>query len=293
MKQPQVQLLARNDLDLSKWDTAVKRAPYGLSWWLDAVTQSNWHGLVIDNYRAVMPLPVSRSLGPLKLINGAPFTQHQGPFGDCQAEDIERMLSAIPNHWLVRKMAIYPPWTGQPSSLRWKTTKRANHELDLSPSYPTLVRGYRGNLRRKLRDFPPTELSLLPLADFLDFYQKHVGIKSGLNAREFATLKEVTTSILRHEAGNCYHLTDDAGGTIAALLLVQNGQRIFNLLAASSPEGFRLHGMTRLLDGVIRAHAGTDILLDFEGSDLPGVALFFRGFGAERVGYWALSRKVM
>lgn len=290
MKQPQARLLARRDLDAARWDKAVQRAPYGLSWWLDAVTDKNWYGVVLDDYRLVMPLPVNRNLGPLKLINGAPFTQHQGPFGTFRAGDLELMLAVIPKYWHVRKLAVYPPCSPAEAPGGWKMTSRANHELSLAAEYTALARNYRGNLRRKLRDFPPTDLTEWSLPCFLDFYRKHVGAKSQLSDKSLLVLKNLTSEVIRRKAGACYHLTGDAGETIAALLLVRHGNRVFNLLAASSPKGFALHGMTRLLDGVIRDQAGTETILDFEGSDLPGVALFFRGFGAQRVGYWSLRR---
>jgi hypothetical protein len=290
MKQAQVRLLTSKHLDFQQWDNTVRRAPYGLSWWLDAVTRGQWYGLILDDYRVVMPLPVSRTLGPLKLINGAPFTQHQGPFGDYDDEDVTIMINAIPSYWYVRKLGLYPPPSGLTGIRKVKLTPRTNHELSLQPDYEKLVRGYRGNLRLKLRDFPATELQNLPLTNFLEFYRKHVGSKFKLEKADFKTLQRLTTSILSHEAGNCYHLTDKKGETIAAVCLVHHGNRIFNLLAASSPQGFELHGMARLLDGIIRTYAGTDTVLDFEGSDLPGIALFFRGFGAKPVRYWQLGR---
>jgi hypothetical protein len=290
MKQAQVQLLARNKLDLQRWDDTVRRAPYGLSWWLDAVTEGRWYGIVLDDYRAVMPLPISRNLGPLKLVNGAPFTQHQGPFGNYDEEDISLMLKAIPSYWYIRKLSLYPPLPDLAVIGKWKITPRTNHELSLQPDYDKLVRAYRGNLRRKLRDFPITALQKIPLPDFLAFYRKHVGTKFELDEASFTILQKLTSSIIHNEVGDCYHLTNETGQTIAAICLVRHGNRVFNLLAASSPNGFDLHGMTRLLDGVIRTHAGTDTILDFEGSDLPGVALFFRGFGAEKVGYLQLGK---
>jgi len=290
MKNVRVQLLARKDLDLKKWDATIRRAPYGLSWWLDATTRKNWYGIVLDDYRAVMPLPIARSIGPIKLINGAPFTQHQGPFGNYRTEELNIFLSAIPKHWYVRKLTLYPPLPTNKAFPHWHAANRTNHELNLQPNYAALHRGYRGNLRRKLRDFPHTTLAEWPRSDFLAFYLKHASARFQLRQADIVVLEKLAASILHHGAGNSFHLTDDQGGTIAALLLVRHRNRFVNLLAASSPEGFRLHGMTRLLDGVIRAHAGSDTVLDFEGSDLPGVALFFRGFGAEPIGYWQIRR---
>lgn len=290
MKQAQVQLLARNNLDLQRWDEAVSRAPYGLSWWLDAVTGGNWYGVVLDDYRTVMPLPVSRSFGPLKFVNGAPFTQHQGPFGDFDDDDIRLMLRAIPRHWYVRKLCLYPAVTETAVAKAWKLTQRTNHELSLQPDGKKLRSSYRTDLRRKLRDFPTAELREWKVMDFLAFYQKHVGPKHQLDDAGFAVLKALTTTARKHNAGKCYHLVGGDGNVIAAIFHVHHGNRIFNLFAASSPQGYRVHGMARLLDGVIQANAASDLILDFEGSDLPGVAMFFRSFGAKRVEYWRLTR---
>ncbi|TXF91783.1 hypothetical protein FUA23_00945 [Neolewinella aurantiaca] len=290
MKPTLVKLLSRNDLNLQRWDRAVRSAPYGLSWWLDAVTNQRWSGLVLDDYRAVMPLPHRNSIGPFKLINGAPFTQHQGVFGDLQAGDLDLLLNAIPKYYHVRKLAIYPPWPATRVLKNWVSTPRTNHELDLNPPYPIIARGYRRDLRRKLRDSPVTTLAEWPIAEFLSFFQEHTGTKANLSRTDYSALKQLTRHIITQKTGQCYHLTDDEGKTIAALVLVHHGNRIFNLLAASSHAGFGLHGMPRLLDGIIRAYAGTDTILDFEGSDLPGVALFFQGFGAKPIEYLRISR---
>jgi hypothetical protein len=36
-----------------------------------------------------------------------------------------------------------------------------------------------------------------------------------------------------------------------------------------------------LIDKFIQEHAGEKIILDFEGSNLPGLARFYKGFGSD------------
>ena len=57
-------------------------------------------------------------------------------------------------------------------------------------------------------------------------------------------------------------------------------------MAASTKEGYKQNAMAVIIDSIIREYAGRDVLLDFEGSDLPGVASFFSGFGASRRKYY-------
>jgi hypothetical protein len=40
-----------------------------------------------------------------------------------------------------------------------------------------------------------------------------------------------------------------------------------------------------LVDQYIRKYAGRDIIIDFEGSMIPGIARFFEGFGAKETNY--------
>jgi hypothetical protein len=47
-----------------------------------------------------------------------------------------------------------------------------------------------------------------------------------------------------------------------------------------------------LFDQLIREFAGQDLILDFEGSDLPGVARFYQKFGPQNqpFSFWKSNR---
>ena len=44
------------------------------------------------------------------------------------------------------------------------------------------------------------------------------------------------------------------------------------------------------LNEIIKKHAETDNILDFEGSEIPSIAEFFRGFNPEKVHYPLLMK---
>ena len=54
---------------------------------------------------------------------------------------------------------------------------------------------------------------------------------------------------------------------------------MYLLASVTWPEGREQEANHFLLDRLINEFAASDTVLDFEGSDLPGVAHFYRNFG--------------
>jgi hypothetical protein len=66
---------------------------------------------------------------------------------------------------------------------------------------------------------------------------------------------------------------------LAVTLLLKTNNRIYLLLPTTLPEGKKKQANHFLLDQLIREFAGQDLILDFEGSDIPGIARFYKKFG--------------
>lgn len=288
---PTVRFLPRRAIDAGRWDATVDAAtngkPYGLSWWLDATTDGNWWGLVLDDYRTVLAVPHHLRLGPFALVNGAPFTQQTGPFGNAPLPQPALLLTHLPRTCAVRQLdlGVVPDAALPP---RFRVRQRTNLVLDLDRSYTELFRSYRKNIKQKLRG-EAGYVRPWRTEDFLAFYFRHTADRFGMPDRERNVLAALCAAVDERGRSTVLRFTDGAGQPLGGLYLVRHGRRLVNLLATSSPAGLTADAMARLLDHVIRTHAGTDLVLDFEGSDLRGVATFFRGFGARPEPYLTLS----
>ena len=64
--------------------------------------------------------------------------------------------------------------------------------------------------------------------------------------------------------------------------------RIYYVLAGNDPSGRPIAASHQLINAVIEKYAGKALILDFEGSDIPGIAFFFEGFGAKSEQYYYL-----
>ena len=51
--------------------------------------------------------------------------------------------------------------------------------------------------------------------------------------------------------------------------------------------------MTFLIDSMFQELAGKDIVFDFEGSMIPGIARFYKNFGGQEVYFPCFSRRLL
>ena len=75
----------------------------------------------------------------------------------------------------------------------------------------------------------------------------------------------------------------------AAVFFCRWRERVIYLNPASNTDGRKSSAMFFLINNFISANAGQSMILDFEGSMVPGVARFYRGFGAEPELYFPLK----
>jgi hypothetical protein len=66
---------------------------------------------------------------------------------------------------------------------------------------------------------------------------------------------------------------------LALALLLKKKNRLCLLMSVCPPAGRKVEANHFLLDSLIREFAGTGFLLDFDGSEIPGVAHFYSNFG--------------
>jgi len=284
--------LRRQDLDEDRWNATVAAdptaLPYGFTWWLDAATNGQWQAFVIDDYRLVLPLPCRSFFGRFTQVQRAPFTQQSGPFGDLQKGDLTALTAAL-SRFRSAQLPLSERFTRAqlPSQLNFRP--RTNLVLNLSPAYADIKGAYHRALKRKLRKYNSVQLSSSEPELIIDLYRESVGSKAGLKPRHYRRIRSLMEAALRHQAGLLIRADDPEEGLLAAGFFPFYRDRLINQFVASSPIGYQFEGMARLLDALVQAYRGPGRVLDFEGSDIPGVATFFRSFGPEEREYLMLE----
>lgn len=304
-----MQWLPRRDIDVVRWDAAIaedpRPLPYGLHWWLDIVAPEGWSGVMLDDYRAVLPLPrvspgwqqllpglssvAHRMAGPGGRVQRPPFSQQLGPFGKFSPREAHQLL-----RFAAQRASLKGFPTASSVSLAQlpdglPTRRRTNLVLSLQSPYEAIFRGYSKTVRKQLRKATAALLTSAPPDLVIGLYREELGAKTGLRSVHFRIMDQLIRAAEQRGCGYCYQLKDQEGRLLAAGFFPAYQNRVINLFAASTAWGYENRGMDRLLDAVIRKYQSTASTFDFEGSDLDGVKQYFQSFGPDIEYYWSIG----
>lgn len=288
-----IRYLKNEDIDSKKWDACILASSpsliYAYSWYLDLVCD-DWDALILDDYTAVMPLPFTRKFG-IQLAIQPPFSQQLGVFSSEAVS--EKIVSDFIQH-IPKKFRWVSLNLNYHNQVNLAPKKKANYVLDLMPDYEGLFENFESSLRRGIKKGKKDTCSILEgidlasMMDLIDYQnkEKKMGISSKSREKlqrliQIATHKGTLTSVGMYSPVN--HLC-------AVALVLHDKQRLYYLIGASDDMGREYHGMARILNHIIKKFAGKGYTLDFEGSEIPGVANFFQKFGAKNSPYPSYSR---
>lgn len=265
--------------------------PYGLSWWLDVVTDLSWEGLVADDYRVVMPLPKLTRFGVLPITGRPPYTQQLGPFGNLQTGDVRTLLSAVPKTFQIA-LPLRPSITTRQVPDRYRQRRRVNYVIDLSGPFEVTKRGFPKTLQSLLRKTQALDnLQPMESKEFIALSQEWLGDRPGMSSKHFRYLRGLIDAATQKDMGACFQLRENGEQLAAGFFPTLNGRTI-NIASVSTALGRKRCGMSRLLSLVMRQNSEVPgAMFDFEGSELPGVKQYFAKFGSVNEGYLLLEEK--
>lgn len=278
--------LQRDEIDIKKWDQAIDQAANGLvyaySWYLDIVCAKQWGALVFDDYKWVMPLPWRKRMG-LSYIYQPFCTPQLGVFG-AQLPDqkcIDAFHQEIPKsfHLVDQKMNI-----DHAVHIEHFASEHISYYLDLNKDYESLCKEYSSHTRRSLRKAEKHSLEIrsnLEPEEVIVLFKKNKGLDlKNISGQDYALLLEVLRESSSRLACSNIGVFNTSGECIAAASFVFSHQKIYFLLSAINEEGKEKRAMYYLLDDFFRQYHSQTYTFDFEGSDIPGLARFYSGFGA-------------
>ena len=272
-----IRLVTRQDIDHQLWDACIDNTTNGLVYakidFLDLMSDQ-WDAIVIDNYRAIMPIPFRKKWG-IRYVYQVPFIQQLGLIGTYDDTELLECLN------LMQETFRYGGYAFNFLNTTGVATVAKNYVLDLTPDYQTIAKGYRNDHRRNLQwdrirqlEYRKTEAVAETIHLYRELYHhkfQHVPRQSFEHLIRFAQ-RRPAQAIVREAREN--------GKLSSAILALKDNKRLYTLVSATTEQGKKTAANRFLLDRLIREFAGNDLLLDFEGSDLPGVAEYYEGFGA-------------
>ena len=283
--------LEHKNIDYNRWDECVENADnsrvYAMSWHLDR-TAEIWDALVFGDYNFVMPLPVGKKWG-IKYLYQPFFSQQLGIFPSPPDEVAQLIYTKILSEFRYSDVQI----NARNPVLTVENTEfvlRKNYLLNLDKQYQEIAKGYSTNTKRNVSKAAKKDLQYvagLRLEDYLEFKKKN--LQAPLVEKNFKRLKSLIAVGQYKGIGEISGVYTSDNKLCAAVYFCRWNDRLIYMNAATSELGKEVGGMFFLLDRFIRSSAGTGMILDLEGSMIPGVARFYSGFGALAESYHQLK----
>ncbi len=274
--------LRRGDIDTARWDDCINAAPNGLIYatytYLDHMAPLRWEALVLNDYEAVMPLTWNKKYGIYYLYQPA-FTASLGVFGkSVTRETVRQFLAAIPQKFRLIEIELN---AGNVFDLPFPL--RTNYILDLSKPYESLYAAYNKNLQRNLKRSEEQQLRFvpdIPVQDVIAIAKKQMADFSNYTDYDFVNFRKLFSQLHLRGDARAYGVYTDKRELAASAVFFFSHHRAYYILVGNRTDN-RITGASHyLLDRFIQEHAGKPLLLDFEGSDVEGLAGFYSSFGS-------------
>lgn len=287
-----IRYVKHKDIDPTRWDACIRSAwnsrIYGYSWYLDAACQQQWDALILDDYSAVFPLPC-RKRWTVHYVYTPFFIQHLGLFSQksLSLQDQAEFLAAIPAFFRLVELNINFLPVAPIADFRFQP--RRNIELSLQQPYEEIRARYSENTRRNLKTAERARIRVneVGLSEaVIQLFRRERGraIRHWKN-EDYQRLDLLLEKCKTEQSRLMLEARSNEGEYLAGAVFLMTDQRAIFIFSATGQAARGTGAMTALIDTFIRDHAGKMTVLDFEGSEDPGLARFYNGFGAQETTY--------
>jgi hypothetical protein len=287
----EIRFLHNHDIDRQAWDEAINGSRganiYSLSWYLDAVCPG-WTAMATEDYSMVMPLPSRRKYG-FNYIFRPVLTQQLGIFSrqPADTDSISMFIDKIPGRY---RFIQYCLNQNNEVAKEYKPIMHSTYELDLSQDYEKIRSGFSANHNRNARKAESSGYRIadnISIEEFIKLLRRDnsAGSKILSSGDNLLLLIRLAEEMVSRDAASLHGIYDGKGELIAAVLFGKSHNRWYYLVPVNSEKGKEGRAMFLLIGDLIRKRSGKKEILDFEGSDIPGLAKFYQGFGAVQKQY--------
>lgn len=283
--------LKNKDINKQKWDdcieNAVNKRIYAFSWYLDIVCPG-WDALVMGEYEYVMPLSWKKKYG-IRYVYQPFLTQHFGVFSDHEltCEIMNSFIDNLSGKFKFIEININKEIGLNSNNMTIKPM--INYELNLNKPHSEIYKGYNKGTKHNINKAIKMGCVIKDIADkdtFIPFITSYS--KISFRARWLDTLKSFFNYVIENGHGKAYGVY--VGNELSAVsLILETKLRSIFLMSASSQKGKDSGAISLLLDTYFKQYSDNEKVFDFEGSNIEGIAYFFKSFGAERKEYYRLK----
>ena len=285
----QIDILPSDKIDKFKWDNCIARSDSGLiyaySWYLDKLAD-NWSGIVVNDYECVIAVPWRKKMG-IRYCYDVPFIQQLGYYTNIETEP-QLLVDAF------KSFIKYGHYNFNYANHEMDGLKgvkqRTNFIIDLIDK-ETITNNFSKGFKQSLKNTSQYDLTYTKgvpgeaIELYKKLYSSHV---KNIFLSDYDNFLQLAESLFSQNKCYVRKIINNNGKIVSAALLLKDDKRIYNVINATNEEGRRSEANYLLYSEMLSEFAGTGLLFDFEGSDIPGVKSFYKKTGAVEQPYYRM-----
>ena len=288
-----IRYLKHDEISKLKWDKCVSQSfngiAYAFSWYLDIVSYQ-WDALVMDDYKAIMPLTAKSGYGFSKIIQPN-FAPQLGVFTSerLNVDLVNSFLNAIPDKF--KSVNLNLNAFNKVSHKKFHIKQEISYELDLILPYKTLFSKFSKEVKQHVKKSKDENVSVskhLNLKDFL--LLKKNNSDDPLTFEHMNILRRIIPFCTNHNIGETYGAYNDKNELVAGAFFMKSHQKAICLLAACSNEGKEISAGYAIFNNYINEYAEKSLTFDFGSYQNTDKEFSGKGFNAVPVTYPKLKR---
>ncbi len=281
-----IQYIVHANLDKKKWDACISHADNGLiyaySFYLDKMTDG-WDALVLDDYKAVMPLTHKRKYGIAYLAQ--PFLCAQlGVFGtNIESGLLEDFLRAIPKKFRYRD--IYLNYRNNYSIPGFGLYPRKNFVLDLDKTYTELASAFRENTVRNIKRSAEAGCTLkknIDAEELIALAKNQLYNRDRDLEENISRFRKLYTYLADESMAGIYGILNADKKLVSASAFLNFNGRAYYILVGNDVKSRDLGASHALIDHFIRENAGSSSYLISKAQYLKVLHFFLYALGPGR-----------
>jgi hypothetical protein len=161
--------------------------------------------------------------------------------------------------------------------------ERTNYILPLDEQYNKLAKNFAKNHVRNIKraqQLGSIVKKNIAVKDVITLAQKQTKNFSPVKKRDYDHFSKLYKVLHEKEMAVTYGVYTPGSKLIASCVFVFSHNRAYYILVGNHPESRATGASHFLINHFINEHAGENLILDFEGSNIKTLAWFYKSFGA-------------
>jgi len=282
----EIKYLHNDEINFVRWDNCINTAFNGnifaYSWYLNILCD-NWGGLILGDYKYVMPL-IHTTFFKKDILTTPVLGEKLGVFTNeiLTEEIVNHFFDAIPPNYCFIKTMLNK--YNNISNNNFEINQRKIYELDLMQSYSLISQKYSNTFHKDIQVAKSNKITVvngLSPNDLINLSNKK-GSRSipNLTISNISQLRMIIAFSIRYNLGEIYGAYTAENNLCAAVFFIKSKNKIYLLFNTENKTSEFSKAMSLLIDRFIENHSEKNLTLNLDNLVVKDAIHFLQGVGA-------------